>query len=51
MINIYQTDIETNIMQKITEIKKGSWINMTNPTEEEISNICKTLMKKVSKIT
>lgn len=44
MINIYQTDIETNIMQKITEIKKGSWINMTNPTEEEISNICKTLM-------
>ena len=44
MIKIYQTNLETNIMEEINEIKKGCWINMTNPTEEEIDNICKSLM-------
>ena len=43
MIKIYQTDIETNKMKKINQIAKGCWINMTNPSEEEIKDICNKL--------
>ena len=44
MVKIYNTDIDTNIMEEIDEIKKGCWINMTNPTEGEIKSICGSLM-------
>lgn len=43
MIKVYNTDIDTNIMEEVHEIKKGCWINMTNPTEEEIKFICSEL--------
>ena len=36
MLKIYNTDIETNKFEEIREFKKGSWINLVNPTEEEI---------------
>ena len=43
MIKMYNTDIDTNITTELAEIKKGNWINMINPTEEEINFICENL--------
>ena len=43
MIKIYNTNIETNKMEEIKELKKGSWINLVNPSENEIKNICESL--------
>ena len=40
MIKIYNTDIETNKFEEIKEFKKGSWINLTNPSENEIKKVC-----------
>ena len=40
---MYNTDLISNITTKTSEIKKGNWINMINPTEEEISYICENL--------
>lgn len=36
LLKIYNTDIETNEFQEIREFKKGSWINLVNPSENEI---------------
>lgn len=41
MVDIYNSNIETGKLEKVTEIKKGCWINLENPTEEEIQRICK----------
>ena len=43
MIKIYNTNIETNKMEEIKELKKGSWINLVNPSENEIKSICESL--------
>ena len=43
MIKIYNTDIETNNFKEINEYKTGSWIDMINPTEEEIKTVCSKL--------
>lgn len=43
MVKIYQTDLDTNIMKESNEYIRGSWINMTNPSEEEIKNVCLAL--------
>ena len=43
MIKIYNTDLKSNITSQIETFEKGSWINMTNPTEEEISKVCQEL--------
>lgn len=43
MIKIYNTDIETNNFKEINEYKSGSWIDMINPTEEEIKTVCSKL--------
>lgn len=40
---MYNTDLISNITTKTSEIKKGNWINMINPTEEEINYICENL--------
>ncbi len=40
MVKIYNTDIETNKFEEIKEFKKGSWINLTNPSESEIKKVC-----------
>ena len=43
MIKMYNTDIESNITKCTTEYKKGNWINMVSPTEEEITEVCKNV--------
>ena len=46
MIKIFYTDSENNKTSKIEEYKKGSWINMIDPTDEEIKEACKELKIK-----
>ena len=43
MIKIYNTNIETNKCEEINEFKKGSWINMVNPSEAEIKKVCENV--------
>lgn len=43
MLKIYNTDIETNEFQEIREFKKGSWINLVNPSENEIKKVCENI--------
>ena len=43
MLKIYNTDIETNELQEIREFKKGSWINLVNPSENEIKKVCENI--------
>ena len=43
MLKIYCTDIETNKFEEIKEFKKGSWINLTNPSEAEIKKVCESI--------
>ena len=46
MIKIYNSNLKTNELKTIKEIEKGSWINMVNPTEEEIKKICEAVKIK-----
>ena len=43
MLKIYNTDIETDKMEEIKEFKKGSWINLVNPSETEIKKVCENI--------
>ena len=43
MLNIYNTDLETNKFEKIKEFRPGSWISLVNPTDEEIKLVCSNL--------
>lgn len=43
MLKIYKTDVETNKFSEISEFEKGSWINLVNPSDEEIDKVCKNL--------
>ena len=43
MIKIYNTDIVTDKFEEINEYREGSWINMINPSEEEIKTVCSNL--------
>lgn len=43
MLKIYNTDIETNEIQEIKEFKKGAWINLVNPSENEIKKVCENI--------
>ena len=43
MIRMYNTNLETNLTEETTEYKKGNWINMIAPTEEEIKEVCEKL--------
>lgn len=43
MLKIYNTNIETNEFKEINETKKGCWINMISPSNEEIKEICENL--------
>mgnify|MGYP000612154171 FL=1 len=40
MVNIYYTNVNSNKTEIIKEYKKGSWINIVSPTEEEIRDVC-----------
>ena len=46
MIKMYNTDINTNITEEKKDLKKGNWINMISPTEEEIQRVCAALQIK-----
>ena len=46
MIKIFYTNSENNNTSEIEEYKKGSWINMIDPTDEEIKEACKELKIK-----
>ena len=43
MIKIYSTDMQTGKTSEINEFKKGSWINLINPSSQEIEEVCKNL--------
>ena len=43
LLKIYNTDVETNEFQEIKEFKKGSWINLVNPSENEIKKVCESI--------
>lgn len=43
LLKIYNTDIETNKLEEIKEFKKGSWINLVNPSENEIKKVCENI--------
>lgn len=43
LLKIYNTDIETNVLEEIKEFKKGSWINLVNPSENEIKKVCENV--------
>ena len=43
LLKIYHTDIETNEFQEIKEYKKGAWINLVNPSENEIKKVCENV--------
>ena len=40
MLNIYNTNFETGVFEEVSEFKKGCWINLVNPTEDEIKKVC-----------
>ena len=46
MIKMYNTDIHSNITEETKDLKKGNWINMISPTEEEIQRVCAALQIK-----
>ncbi len=43
MLKIYNTDMETNKLEEIKEFRKGSWINLVNPSENEIKKVCENI--------
>lgn len=43
MLSIYNTDLKTNKFEKIKEFRPGSWINLVNPTADEIKEVCSNL--------
>lgn len=40
LISIYNSNIETGHLEEIDKIEKGCWINLENPTEQEILEVC-----------
>ena len=40
---MYQTDLATGVFSETKEFKKGTWINLVNPSEEEINLVCENL--------
>ena len=40
MLKIYNTDIQNGKTNEINEFKKGSWINLVNPSDDEIKRVC-----------
>lgn len=43
MLKMYRTDIETGKFAETKEFKRGTWINLVNPSEKEISLVCEKL--------
>lgn len=43
MFKIYNTDIENNKLNEVKEFSRGCWINMVNPSENEIKTVCENV--------
>ena len=43
MFRMYNTDLITNKTEEVTEYKRGNWINMIAPSDEEIQTVCEDL--------
>ena len=43
MIKIYNSDLETYEFKEVEKYSKGCWINMVNPTEKEIKEVCENV--------
>lgn len=43
MIKIYNTSETTNKLEEVNEYKKGAWINLVSPSEEEIQEVCNAI--------
>lgn len=43
MIKIYNTNVETYEFNEVKEYTRGCWINMVNPSEKEIEEVCKSV--------
>ena len=43
MLRIYNTNMETNKLEEIKEFRKGSWVNLVNPSENEIKRVCESI--------
>ena len=43
MLKIYNTNQQTNELEEIDDFKKGSWINLVDPSEEEIQRVCTSI--------
>ncbi len=43
MVKMYNTDIITNETSEVVAFQKGNWINMIDPTEQEIEEVCENL--------
>ena len=43
MFRMYNTDLVTNVTEEVTEYKRGNWINMIAPSDEEIQTVCENL--------
>lgn len=46
MIKIYNTNLKSGKLEKTEKFKKGSWINLLNPTEDEIKKVCESIKIK-----
>lgn len=43
LLKIYNTNMETDKTEEIKEFKRGSWINLVNPSENEIKKVCENI--------
>ena len=43
MFKMYNTDLITNITEEVTEYKRGNWINMIAPSDDEIKTVCENI--------
>ena len=43
LLKIYNTNMETDKTEEIKEFKRGSWINLVNPSENEIKKFCENI--------
>lgn len=43
MIKIFKNELDDEVVRKINKLEDNSWINLVNPTKEEISTVVETL--------
>ena len=43
MLEMFETNLTTNVTKKTSKYQKGNWINMIAPNEQEIKEVCEKL--------